>query len=111
MIVAGAATMVVGRSRGTTTRKVAEMKEWYTVVTRKGQVTVPADIRKALGLEVGDRVAFVLQDGEARLTRQGSVVEQTAGILKSNRPPLSAEQLREAAEEAIAQEAVERAAE
>ena len=85
------------------------MTELYTVVTRKGQVTVPADIRKALGLKEGDKVAFVLQDGEARLMRRGSVVERTAGILRSNRPPVSAEQLREAAEEAIAEEAVERA--
>jgi AbrB family looped-hinge helix DNA binding protein len=85
------------------------VQEYYTVVTRKGQVTVPVGVRKALGLKQGDKVAFILQDGGARLTRRGSVIERTAGILKSHRPPLSAEQLREAAEAAIAQEAVERA--
>jgi AbrB family looped-hinge helix DNA binding protein len=28
-------------------------------LTRKGQVTIPASVRAALGLETGDRVAFV----------------------------------------------------
>ena len=37
------------------------------VVTRKGQVTVPAEIRRELGLKEGDRVIFVLDRGEARL--------------------------------------------
>jgi bifunctional DNA-binding transcriptional regulator/antitoxin component of YhaV-PrlF toxin-antitoxin module len=74
-----------------------------------GQVTVPVDVRKALGLQEKERVAFVLQDGEARLMRRGSVVEQTAGILKSHRLPLSAEQLREVADEMIAEDAGERA--
>jgi AbrB family looped-hinge helix DNA binding protein len=41
------------------------MKEQYTVVTRKGQITVPAEIRKALGLHIGDRVAVSLdEDGQ-----------------------------------------------
>ena len=41
------------------------MKELLTVVTRKGQITLPAEIRRALGLKVGDRVAVSLIDAEA----------------------------------------------
>ena len=55
-----------------------------------------------------DRVAFVMDDGVVRLIRTTSVVQRTAGALKSHKPPLTAEELREAAERAIAQEAVER---
>ena len=85
------------------------MKEMRTVMTRKGQVTVPAEIRRQLGLKRGDRVAFVLDEGEVRLTRTGSVVERTAGAFRTRRPALTAEELREAAERAMAEEADERA--
>jgi antitoxin PrlF len=84
------------------------MNEQLTVVTRKGQVTIPADIRRALGIKEGDKVAFVLEDDQVKLTRKGSVVEQTAGALKSDIPALTPQEEREAAEQAIAEEAIER---
>ncbi len=85
------------------------MRERLTVVTRKGQITVPADIRRALGLKEGDKVSLVLEDdNKVWLTPAGSVVARTAGALKSARKPLTAEQLRQAAERAIAEAAVER---
>ena len=34
-------------------------------VTSKGQVTIPKNIRKGLGLESGSEVSFILKDGEA----------------------------------------------
>ncbi len=84
------------------------MKQMVGVVTRKGQVTVPAEIRRRLDLKEGDRVAFVMDNGEIRILTGGSVVDQTAGALKSHKPPLSAEGLREVAEGAIAEETDER---
>lgn len=81
----------------------------YSKMTRKGQVTIPAEVRKALGLDVGDRVAFVMENGHVRVEPAGSVVERTAGIMKpKGRKVLSARELRRAAEEAIAKETVER---
>ncbi len=38
--------------------------------TKKGQVTVPKDVRDALGLRPGVRVAFELREGEAVLRKQ-----------------------------------------
>ena len=35
-------------------------------ITSKGQITIPQEIRKALGLETGDRVSF-------RVTKSGAV--------------------------------------
>jgi len=53
----------------------------------------------AVRAEYGDTV---------RLARRGSVVSQTAGIFKTAQSPLSAEELREEAERAIAEDVVER---
>ncbi len=84
------------------------MREVLSTVTSKGQVTIPAEVRKTLGLRTGDKVAFSIEESQVRLRRTGSVVAATAGIFKSAQPAKSAEQLRGAAEEAIAREAEER---
>ena len=39
------------------------MSELASNVTRKGQVTVPIEIRRALGVTEGDHVTLVLEDG------------------------------------------------
>jgi AbrB family looped-hinge helix DNA binding protein len=64
------------------------MHEQLTVMTRKGQITVPAEIRRALNLKVGDKVAISLEEGEnpgARLRPVRSVAEMTFGSLKSEK--------------------------
>ena|ERR687895_521611 len=88
--------------------ETSDMNEQLTVVTRKGQVTIPVDIRRALGIKEGDKVAFVVEDNQVKLTRKGSVVEQTAGALQSDIPALTPQEERDAAEQAIAEEAIAR---
>jgi antitoxin PrlF len=34
-----------------------------STISSKGQITVPQEIRKRLGLEAGDRVEFVVEEG------------------------------------------------
>jgi AbrB family looped-hinge helix DNA binding protein len=84
------------------------MKEVHSTVTTKGQVTIPVEIRRLLQVQPRDRIAFVVEDDKVRLVRSQSVVARTAGALKSAKPPLTAEELREVAEKAIAQEATSR---
>ncbi|MGH2458354.1 MAG: AbrB/MazE/SpoVT family DNA-binding domain-containing protein [Chloroflexota bacterium] len=84
------------------------MRELSTVVTRKGQITVPIEIRDALGLRQGDRVTLVLEEGQVRLRKTRSVVDRTAGVLKQDEMPLPAEELRAVAEEAISEDVVAR---
>lgn len=43
------------------------MKEIVSNVTRKGQVTIPAEVRRHLGVSTPDKVAFVLEDGGVRI--------------------------------------------
>ena len=78
------------------------MNEHVSVITRKGQVTVPADLRHRLGLKHGDNVRFELQDNRVVLTPTHSVVSATAGSFRSEQPAMTAEELRAAAEKAIA---------
>ncbi len=84
------------------------MKEGFSTITSKGQVTIPVEIRHSLGLKTGDKVAFTVEDSGVRVRKTGSVVAATAGIVKSPQPAKTAEELRTAAEEAIATEAEDR---
>jgi antitoxin PrlF len=40
----------------------SSMKEIVSTITSKGQVTLPAAVRKHLGLGTGDKVSFVIPD-------------------------------------------------
>ncbi len=84
------------------------MKEHRSTVTTKGQVTIPIEVRRLLGVNPHDTVAFVVDRDQVRLARTGSVVARTAGAFQAQGSPLTAEQLRAAAEEAIAEETAER---
>ena len=84
------------------------MKEHRSVVTRKGQITIPAEIRRALNINEGDKVAFTMEAGELKVSRTGSVVAATAGALRSDMSALSPEEERKAAEQAIAKDVVAR---
>jgi antitoxin PrlF len=43
-------------------------------ISSKGQITVPQEIRKRLGLEPGDRVEFVVEEGRTVIQPAGSEV-------------------------------------
>jgi AbrB family looped-hinge helix DNA binding protein len=92
----------------TTYQERQEMQERVSVVTRKGQITIPAEFRKALGLKEGDKVALSLEEGKVRLSPSESVVTRTAGVFKTDEPAKTAEELRVLAEEAIAADVIER---
>ncbi|HWE63287.1 MAG TPA: AbrB/MazE/SpoVT family DNA-binding domain-containing protein [Chloroflexota bacterium] len=85
------------------------MKEHLSVITRKGQVTLPVEIRQRLGLKQGDTIAFRLEDGHVLLRRGENVATATEGIFKQYvDTPRTAEELRAAAEKAIAEDVLER---
>lgn len=57
-------------------------------ITSKGQVTIPADVRDALGLREGDTISFEVDDqDQARLraVRVGSPFARYAGALREDR--------------------------
>lgn len=87
------------------------MKQFLSTITSKGQVTIPAEVRRLLRAAPRDKIAFLVEDDQVRLARTGSVVERTAGILMTKKSPRTARELREAAERAIAEEALRRSGE
>jgi antitoxin PrlF len=76
------------------------------VVTRKGQITIPAEIRRQLNIHEGARVIVVLDNDEIRIKPVGDVVGRTAGIFReyAKTPPLTIEELKEATAQAWAEE-------
>jgi len=55
-----------------------------STISSKGQVTVPQEIRKRLGLEPGDRVEFVMEEGRTVIRPIRSEInpfEKYVGIL------------------------------
>jgi antitoxin PrlF len=52
-------------------------------LTSKGQVTIPAEVRKRLGLQTGDNVGFILDGDEVRLVRGENRIEAAFGIRKA----------------------------
>ena len=41
------------------------MREIISTISSKGQVTIPAEVRKRLGIKLGDKLSFVIEsDGE-----------------------------------------------
>ncbi len=85
------------------------MKEFFTIMTRKGQITVPAEIRKTLHLKQGDRVGLsVRKTGKDKiqvtLRPVQSVAEMTFGSVTPRKRPEDFHELRQMFEEEMAEE-------
>ncbi|WP_373061033.1 AbrB/MazE/SpoVT family DNA-binding domain-containing protein [Gemmatimonas sp.] len=62
-------------------------------VTSKGQITIPADVRRRLGLESGDRVEFVEVDGGFAIKPASDDVRVLKGLLRKPATPVSISQM------------------
>ncbi|MBI4570514.1 MAG: type II toxin-antitoxin system PrlF family antitoxin [Chloroflexi bacterium] len=80
--------------------------DYVSTITTKGQVTIPADVRKALGLKARDRVAFRLEDQAVRVERASSSIVAGYGSVKLRRPLKEPKRLRREAERWVAQQAL-----
>jgi AbrB family looped-hinge helix DNA binding protein len=64
-----------------------------SVVTSKGQTTLPKSVRSSLGLGPGDRVRYFILDGEVRLIKARSVVELKGILRRAGTVPKSLEEM------------------
>lgn len=82
------------------------MKEIITSVTQRGQVTIPAEVRRLLGVKPKDKVAFTIDDGQVSLTPAKFTLETAFRSVPPLPQPLSDKQITRTAKE----EHVERSA-
>jgi antitoxin PrlF len=64
-------------------------------VTSKGQITIPSQVRNALGLDAGDRVEFVEQGkGQFAIVAATRSVQELKGLFRGKRiKPVSIEEI------------------
>ncbi len=77
------------------------MREIVSTVTSKGQVTIPVEVRKLLGIERGDKLTFVIEDGGSiriKATRYPDVASLRGAAGKLEKP-VSWEEMRQIARE------------
>jgi antitoxin PrlF len=71
-----------------TTEEIAMPALRLSVIQEKGQVTIPTDIRKRLGLKKGDRVSFIETEQGVLISPQEVVaidaLDKIGKILKEN---------------------------
>ena len=79
----------------------AGMKEIISTVTSKGQLTIPAEIRRHLGVKVRDKVVFVIEtEGEVKVrVPRYKDIDSIVGAAGSLKRPLSWHEMREIARE------------
>lgn len=79
-----------------------------TTLTQKGQVTIPSEIRKALGLKPRDKVTFELEGDVVRIRRAASKIARWYGIAAPQERPENFREVRETFERQVAEEAERR---
>lgn len=82
------------------------MKEITATITERGQVTVPAEVRRVLGVMPGDKVAFTVRDGEVRLVPAAFSLVSVYGSVKPSSKPENFDEVSRAAKEAKAEKTV-----
>ena len=60
-----------------------------SAVTTKGQTTLPRRVREELGLQPGDRIRYILADGEVRLLKARSVMELEGLLARPGQPTVT----------------------
>ena len=70
-------------------------------ITSKGQVTIPLDVRRDMGLAAGDRLDFVrMEDGNYAVIAASCSVKSLKGLLPKPKKPVSLEDMQAAIEAA-----------
>ena len=75
------------------------VKEVTVAVTRRNQVTVPAEALRALGVKPPGKVVFAIDDGSVRLAPAAFTLESAFGSVKSAASPTDFDALIRAAKD------------
>jgi len=80
------------------------MQEFETSVTEKGQVTIPQEIRRIMGLQPRDKVRFKVEGDEVKISRASSKLLQWFGSVTPRNKPEDFEKIREEFEKEVAED-------
>ena len=65
-----------------------------STITSKGQVTIPVQVRTALGVNTGDRIEFVeTEKGRFAIIAATNSVRQLKGLIRKPAVPVSVEEM------------------
>jgi AbrB family looped-hinge helix DNA binding protein len=64
-------------------------------ITKKGQTTLPKPVRETLGVQAGDRVRYVISNGEVRILAVRPI-SRLFGMLQHNSPAVTLEEMEQA---------------
>jgi AbrB family looped-hinge helix DNA binding protein len=79
------------------------MKEYISSVSPKGQITLPIEIRRQLGIKPKDKVAISLDEDGVQVTPLGGSVAESFGAIPALREPRTLEEMTQIAHEEHAQ--------
>ena len=64
-------------------------------ITKKGQTTLPKPVRETLGVQAGDRVRYVISNGEVRILAVRPI-SRLFGMLQRDGPAVTLEEMEQA---------------
>lgn len=85
------------------------MQEFETTLTEKGQVTIPIEIRRIIGLQPKDKVSFEVDGDTIRIKRATSKLLTGFGAVQTPPKSESYAKIREEFEKGVAEEVVSEA--
>lgn len=85
------------------------MQEFETTLTEKGQVTIPLEVRRIIGLHPRDRVRFEVEGDEVRIKRATSRLLAGYRAVPPREEFEDAQKMREEFEKGVAEEAASEA--
>ena len=77
-----------------------------TRITKGGQITLPAEARRALGVEPGDEVDVCVSEGKVTVVKPEYTLKGLSGILQPPRPDFDIDQAIRDAKDEMAAEAM-----
>ncbi len=81
------------------------MKEILRTLSQKGQVTLPVEVRRALGIAPRGKVAFEIDQREVRVRAARSAVDETFQAVPALKEKLAWDEMRQMAQDDAADEA------
>jgi AbrB family looped-hinge helix DNA binding protein len=85
------------------------MQQFETRLTEKGQVTIPQEIRRMIGLQPHDMVRFEVIGEEVRIRRATSKLLVGFGAIRPQQQPEDFRNIREKFEKGVAEDVVSEA--